>query len=295
MLVDQTPPKGAIIWIGPQDTGKTQGINTIKALLGPENVSSLSPQKLARSEHASAAIFGKKANIPSDIPVDAWKDPSEWKQLVGQDWLYANPKYKDIFAFLPTATNLMTGNKMPVTYDRTGAVRSRLFVIHGRTDTIPMDERDPHLLTKLVKELPGILNWAIKGLAKVHGNEWIWDIPEQALVEQHNLHRLDNPHLLWIDDHIATIEGAFLTTTAAVASYQEWLQAHAYLEEGDGNDVKPQILTKDDRTRLFQELDQIWDNRVHRGRRGGMGWLHKQLLQPEKPRQAKIEEDDDGF
>ena len=278
MLVDQTPPKGAIIWIGPQDTGKTQGINTIKALLGPENVSSLSPQKLAKSEHASAAIFGKKANIPSDIPVDAWKDPSEWKQLVGQDWLYANPKYKDIFAFLPTATNLMTGNKMPATYDRTGAVRSRLFVIHGRTDTIPMDERDPHLLKKLTAELPGILNWAIKGLTLVWENGWLWDIPDQALAEQHQLHRLDNPYLLWIEDHCTEQEGEFLRTSEAAHSYQEWLQRHQYLSPGDDEKSIPaQQLTKDDRTRLFQNLDELWGTRVHRGHKGGLGWLNRQL------------------
>ena len=279
MLVDQTPPKGAIIWLGPPDTGKTIGINAVKALIGPNNVASLDPQKLARSEHASADLFGKKANIPSDIPVDAWKDPSTWKQLVGQDWLYANPKYKDIFAFLPTATTLMTGNKMPVTYDRTGAVRSRLFIIHGRTDTIPIHERDPNLLKKLMRELPGILNWAITGLAAVSDNGWIWNIPEKTLEEQHTLHQLDNPHLLWIQDHIDERDGAYLLASEAVDSYQTWLQEHGYLAPGDEEKkIAAQQLTPTERRRFFQEIDELWGTRVHRGKKGGRGWLNKELL-----------------
>ena len=167
MLVDQIPPKGAVIWLGPPDTGKSVGLRVITALIGAENTCALSPQDFHKDKHASASLYAKKANIPSDIPVKAWEDPSVWKQLVGQDWMYGNPKFKDRFAFKSTATTLMTGNAMPKTWDRTGAVRARLFVIHGRTDIIPMAERDGQLTQKIVHELPGILNWAIDGLRVV--------------------------------------------------------------------------------------------------------------------------------
>ena len=278
MLVDETPPKGSIVWIGRRDTGKTTGTNVITALIGDANTCALSPQDLNRDKHASADLFGKKANIVSDIPVDAWKDPAVWKQVVGQDWIRANPKHKSRFSFRVTATTLMTGNTLPVSYDRTGAVRSRLFIIHGRKDEISADDRDGHLERKLLRERPGILNWAIAGLAVVQNNGWIWKAPTGAETEQETLHLLDNPHISWAEDHTQEAEGAFLPKSGAAKSYQEWLRGQGYLNPG-GQDEPAQQLSQADRTRFFNALDELWgQKRVRRGRRGGWGWEGRQLL-----------------
>jgi putative DNA primase/helicase len=58
---------------------------------------------------------------------------------------------------------MISTNQLPNFSDKTiGLWRRMLFVPFDKT--IPIDQQNPDLIDELVKELPGILNWAIAGL-----------------------------------------------------------------------------------------------------------------------------------
>ena len=62
----------------------------------------------------------------------------------------------------PTARLLVVTNNLPRFSDRSDGIWRRIILIPWRV-TIPEDEQDKDLVTKLTKELPGILAWAVRG------------------------------------------------------------------------------------------------------------------------------------
>ncbi len=61
-------------------------------------------------------------------------------------------------------------NQHPKMLDNSGALAQREIVIKF-DKFIPRDKRDKQLTDKLKAELPGIANWCLKGLARLHGRK----------------------------------------------------------------------------------------------------------------------------
>lgn len=84
------------------------------------------------------------------------------KDLTGGDRLVARFMRQDFFEFDPTHKLWMLGNHRPEIRGTDYAIWRRIHLIPF-TETFGPDRRDPELGNKLMRELPGILNWAIKG------------------------------------------------------------------------------------------------------------------------------------
>jgi putative DNA primase/helicase len=84
------------------------------------------------------------------------------KLLTGEDTITARHLYAEPFEFVPMFKLWFAGNHKPVIRGTDLAIWSRIRLIPF-TVTIPEEERDGHLLTKLRAELPGILRWAVEG------------------------------------------------------------------------------------------------------------------------------------
>ncbi len=87
------------------------------------------------------------------------------KQLTGKDRVAARFLHSEYFEFVVSGKLWIGTNHLPRIGDTSLAMWRRLKRIPF-TVTIPPERRDPHLIKKLVKELPGILNWAIEGCLK---------------------------------------------------------------------------------------------------------------------------------
>src|SRR5207249_4861041 len=69
---------------------------------------------------------------------------------------------QDFFEFQPTWKIFLAANHRPTVRGTDHAVWRRIKLVPFEV-TIPKDEQDKHLLTKLRAEWPGILAWAIRG------------------------------------------------------------------------------------------------------------------------------------
>ena len=84
------------------------------------------------------------------------------KQMTGQDILSARFLHQEWFEFEPTHKIFLGTNHKPVIKGTDHAIWRRIKLIPFDV-TIPEEERDNRLLSKLRDELPGILSWAVKG------------------------------------------------------------------------------------------------------------------------------------
>ena len=84
------------------------------------------------------------------------------KQVTGGDRIKARFMRQDFFEFEPTHKIFLAANHKPPIRGQDLAIWRRIKVIPF-TVQIADGQKDPHLLEKLRKEMPGILAWAVRG------------------------------------------------------------------------------------------------------------------------------------
>ncbi len=109
-----------------------------------------------------ARLKGTRLAAGSETEEGARLAESRVKDITGGDTLRGRELYCPAFSFLPTHKLWIYGNHLPDIRGNDDGIWRRIKLIPFEVK-IPDQEKDPKLLEKLLKELPGILNWAIQG------------------------------------------------------------------------------------------------------------------------------------
>ncbi len=169
------------ILIGSGANGKSVLLGVLEELLGTHNVAALKPSQF-NSAYQRAFLRGKLANIVSEIEVGT-RLSDGIKALASGDMMNVEEKHKPPFILKPYATLWMGTNHFPRVEDISyGFVRrARVLTFNRRFEA---ENRDVHLSQKLRAELPGILNFALAGLARLYRNEKVSE-PESCKQAMH--------------------------------------------------------------------------------------------------------------
>ena len=93
------------------------------------------------------------------------------KQIVSGEKIEARRLHQNPFSFVPRVKLLLSANGLPQTHDRSNGYYRSYDVLKFEVQ-IPENQVDQNLKQKLREELPGILNWAVNGLARLQNNNW---------------------------------------------------------------------------------------------------------------------------
>lgn len=208
--------------------GKSTYIDTMRALLGDENVASMDIAALG-DKYGPAELTGKLANLGDDIP-DEFLHGSElalFKKLVTGNKIKAERKYHDPFDFKPSATMVFSMNAMPRLADTTDGVFRRLaFIPFRRTFTPDQPDFDPAIIEKLTRE-DTLRRFAVLGIMALHdmlaeGRDRLTEIPD--MVAEIEEVRIDNSVVRrWMFEEGITAESIDRRPTQDVYSdFQEW-------------------------------------------------------------------------
>ena len=160
------PFQKALLLVGPTGSGKSTFLNVVNEFLGHENVANQSLQALANQRFAKAELYRKFANIYNDLDAVSIQNPGVFKTLTAGDPIMAERKNKDPFRFQPTQTLLFAANQVP-SVDHDDDAFYRRWLIVEFPETIPPADQNPNLGDEFRDELPGILNWALDGYARL--------------------------------------------------------------------------------------------------------------------------------
>lgn len=166
-LTAATEEQALFFLYGTGRNGKSTFTETLQTLLG------------SYAQHAPAALFvadrhghepekevarlvGSRLVIGSEIEEGAKFAESRVKDLTGQDTLTGRFLYSSPFDFKPTHKLWIFGNHKPDIRGNDLGIWRRMRLIPF-TVQIEESKIDKRLPSKLVAELPGILNWAIEG------------------------------------------------------------------------------------------------------------------------------------
>jgi len=172
----------SLILYGTGANGKSTLFEIIYSLLGKENISTFSLQNITGDTgYYRAKLINKLLNYASEI--SSKMDSSVFKALASGEPIEARLPYGEPFVMEDYAKLMFNTNELPKDVENNNAFFRR-FIILEFSQTIPIDERDPKLASKIKAiELPGIFNWVIDGLKRLIAQEGFSksDAADQAL------------------------------------------------------------------------------------------------------------------
>lgn len=119
--------------------------------------------------HDLARMRGARLVTAIEARGDRSFDETVIKQMTGGDTVTARNLYESSFEFRPQFKLWLAANHLPLVREQTEAFWSRILMIPF-TVVIPPHKRKKNLGRQLIKELPGILNWALEGCAEWRRN-----------------------------------------------------------------------------------------------------------------------------
>ncbi|MGB8219518.1 MAG: phage/plasmid primase, P4 family [Methanoregula sp.] len=167
-LTGHTGERAIFLCHGGGANGKSTLLNTIMAVIGEyglpveSNTFCVSRNESIRND--LAALKGARFVTATEAGKGKRLDESIIKQFTGGgDKIRARFLYQEFFEFKPECKIWWAFNSAPRITDSTDSIWARVKMIPFSV-IIPEAERDIRLPDKLLKEAPGIINWAIAGL-----------------------------------------------------------------------------------------------------------------------------------
>jgi len=187
-------------FVGSGDNGKSVVLTVLRLLLGSENCSAVNLDELTTNRFALFSLFGKLANLVGDQGHFESRDEGRLKTLTGGDQVTYEQKGKDPFTAINRSKLIFACNTMPTFADKSEAVWNRLVALPFEY-VVPAGKKNPAMLTESfwADELPGVLNWALDGLARLHKQGRFTHSARCEALKQQN--RLDsNPARLFLSE-----------------------------------------------------------------------------------------------
>lgn len=170
----------AFFLIGDGRNGKGVVTAILERLVGIENVSHVSLSAL-NEPFATIAAKDKLVNTITEGEINNLSAEA-FKTAVAGEAMRAGQKYKPEIYMRFQARLVVSANDYPRFRDSSVGNTSRMYIIPFNHFVEPT-KRDPHLVEKLERELPGILLWALEGLSRLKASGQLPTSPNQQVAE----------------------------------------------------------------------------------------------------------------
>lgn len=212
--------------VGEGANGKSVVLLVLREMLGHQNVGSVSLDAIDPSRSfLLATLNGMLANIVEDMNEVKMVAEGTLKQLVAGEPVLIERKYKDPVPARLTAKWVMSTNTLPRLSDKTEGMYRRLIVLPFlQSFSDPSVQRKDFANPEFWRqsgELPGVLVWALQGLARLLQQGRFTESANAAVALKR--YRLEgSPARLFCIDHVAEKTGAELASCVLYESYVSW-------------------------------------------------------------------------
>jgi putative DNA primase/helicase len=181
-LTTDTRHEIAVWFLGSPGSGKSTIIEGFNAMLG-ERAGVLSLKQISQSRFGLSNIEGKTLIYAFESPALYLETTDILNAIVSGEAIPVERKYRDPVTVIPRAKILWAMNKLPRIQDAGDGIFRRVQIV--RFDPLPYAHRNPTVKEQIKTEGPGILNWALAGLARLRNRGYFQIPPEirQAVEE----------------------------------------------------------------------------------------------------------------
>ena len=186
--------------IGEGSNGKSVFINTLVNLFGERNTCNISLTSLS-NEYYILGLFGKMINISSETPNKNQINTNVIKAAVAGDWVTGREPYKPPTKFRPYAKHYLAMNEAPVIGDNSHGMWRRIYPLEF-SRVFSKAEMDTDLPNKLLRELPGIFNWALEGYKRLRDKSFKFQDSDSMIKAKNKYRSKGDSVLSFIGDKI---------------------------------------------------------------------------------------------
>ncbi|MEU7566110.1 phage/plasmid primase, P4 family [Streptomyces fradiae] len=166
VLSGRTDQQKILLMKGPSRSGKGTIARILKELVGKENLAGPTLAGLG-TNFGLSTLVGKPLAVISDARLsgDGGQVVERLLTISGEDTIDIDRKYREPWTGkLPTRLMVLT-NELPNFGDSSGVIARRFIVLNMTVSWL--GKEDTALTGKLAAEMPGIINWALDGLARL--------------------------------------------------------------------------------------------------------------------------------
>lgn len=242
LLTSDTTQQKIFLIVGPMRSGKGTIARILAAVLGADSVAGPTLASLS-TQFGLAPLIGKKLAIISDARLGSRADQHTITERLlsvsGEDSLSIPRKFlPDYTARLDTRFMILT-NELPRLADASGALASRFIVLTMSKSFL--GKEDPGLTSKLLTELPSILNWAIEGWERLQARGYFIQ-PTSAKEAIQELADLSSPIGAFIRDKCVLSPAAEVECGKLYSEWRLWCEEqgrdHPGTQQTFGRDLR---------------------------------------------------------
>lgn len=216
--------------------GKSTFLNIIKELLGPDLARQTPTETLMANRTSTSNDLARLQNvrlvIANEVDDGSLLAEALVKQMTGGEPITARFHYQEFFEFAPKFKLFIAGNHKPTIRGRDNGIWRRIRLIPFQA-SFAQGQRDKHLAAKLGAELPGILNWAIKGCSAWQKS----GLGEPACVQQAVAEYRDEMDVVgvWLTERCDISGNLETSASQAYQSYKRWAEDNGYRPMSSGS------------------------------------------------------------
>lgn len=167
VISGRTDQQKILLMVGPSRSGKGTIARVLKSLVGKENLAGPTLAGLG-TNFGLSTLVGKPLAVISDARLSGNDNSQVVERLLtisGEDTIDVDRKYREQWTGkLPTRLMILS-NELPHFGDSSGVIANRFILLSTRLSWL--GKEDPTLTDRLIAEMPGIINWALEGLARL--------------------------------------------------------------------------------------------------------------------------------
>ena len=186
-LCYSTQAQKVFVLLGEGSNGKSLLCNIITALCGEKNVSSISLRNLGKP-FMKHGLVDKLLNISTENEMTGENfNTEDIKAISSGDMIQVERKFHDPFQARLQVKMMFSLNRLPYSKDNSYAITRRLIILPfdktyvERNPGIGQGKVDITLEGRLIDELNGILNFALKGLQRLQANSYVFTKAQRSI------------------------------------------------------------------------------------------------------------------
>lgn len=185
--------KKAIYLYGKSGCGKSKVFDVIGQMVGGEKNYSAIRLDAMDDPRSLYALKGKRANILPDVSSRSIMADGGWKTVIGGESIQIKKMREDEETYSPIAKHWIGGNNFPQIKDTSDGVYNRLIIVSFDRIFENTKDEDKDLPNKLKKEIPGIINWALKAAKRLIETNGEFTKPKDNAAQIRELSLINNP------------------------------------------------------------------------------------------------------
>ncbi|GAH70458.1 unnamed protein product, partial [marine sediment metagenome] len=181
--------------------GKTAFIKILRRVIGNKNISSETSNAFQFDRFSLGRLYGKLANVTSEMQYSILKNTDKIKMATGEDLLNCERKFKEPFVFQNYAKLIFLTNQIPLTVDKTFAFYRRVFLLEFPNRFVLGKNADPDIIDKIEQsEFEALAMKALAKLGELKRKSFVFTkhIETEEITEQYE--SLSNPLHKFVKD-----------------------------------------------------------------------------------------------